>query len=241
MSPQPPAPAERLDPQAQLVEEYGAFLREHRGLKPKTIATARFTCTAFLAFIAGDGCPDLAPLRPESIHRFIVAQGKRYSRSGLRSQCCTIRGFLAHLYRHRALGSDLSRAVIVPREYKHERCPRFLTRIEVEAVLAAIDRTTPGGRRSYAMLMLLANYGLRGGEVRSLRLDDIDWRGERIRVANRKAGNSTDYPLAATIGPYAELRRSLGLKGDAMRNALLDLDRFVHARCGRAPRSACVS
>src|SRR5207302_1972523 len=32
------------------------------------------------------------------------------------------------------------------------------------------------------------------------RLDDIDWRNDRIRIANRKAGNSTDYPLAASVG-----------------------------------------
>jgi hypothetical protein len=37
-------------------------------------------------------------------------------------------------------------------------------------------------------------------------------------------------PLAATICPYVELRRSLGLKGDAIRNTLLDLDRFAQAR-----------
>jgi site-specific recombinase XerD len=195
-----PPPAEPLDPRAQLVEEYALFLREHRGLKPKTVSIARFTCTAFLAFVAGDGCNDLAALRPESIHRFIVAQAQRYSRSTLRSRCCRIRGFLDHLYRRRVLGSDLSGAVIAPREYKQERCPRFLTRSEVEAVLAAIDRSTPRGKRTYAMLMLLANYGLRGGEVRALRLDDIDWRNDRIRVANRKAGNSTDYPLTAPVG-----------------------------------------
>lgn len=196
----PILPAPPLDARAQLVEGYVAFLREHRGLKRKTVATARRTCTVFLAFVADDGCADLAALRPESIHRFIVAQSQRYSRSTLRSRCCTVRAFLDHLYRRHAIGSDLSGAVIVPREYEQERCPQFLTRAEVEAVLAAIDRTTARGKRAYAMLMLLANYGLRGGEVRTLRLDDIDWRNDRIRVAGRKVGNTTEYPLTAPVG-----------------------------------------
>ena len=196
----PTLPAPPLDPRAHLVEGYTAFLREHRGLKRKTVATARRTCTMFLAFVAADTSTDLAALRPESIHRFIVAQSGRYSRSTLRSRCCTVRAFLGHLYRRHVVGSDLSGAVIVPREYKQERCPQFLTRTEVEAVLAAVDRTTPRGKRAYAMLMLLANYGLRGGEVRALRLDDIDWRNDRIRVAGRKAGNTTEYPLTAPVG-----------------------------------------
>lgn len=198
--PTPTLPAPPLDPRAQLVEGYAAFLREHRGLKRKTVATARRACAVFLAFVSDDGCADLALLRPESIHRFIVAQSTRYSRSALRSRCCTIRAFLDHLYRRHVIGSDLSSAAIVPREYKQERCPQFLTRTEVEAVLAAVDRGTPRGKRAYAMLMLLANYGLRGGEVRALRLDDIDWRNDRIRVAGRKAGNTTDYPLIAPVG-----------------------------------------
>ena len=36
--------------------------------------------------------------------------------------------------------------------------------------------------------------------MRSLRLDDIDWRSDCIRIANRKAGNCTDYPLSASVG-----------------------------------------
>jgi hypothetical protein len=45
-------------------------------------------------------------------------------------------------------------------------------------------------------------------------------------------------PLAATIYPYAELRRSLGLNGDATRNTLLDLDRFAQARGVTSPGAA---
>ncbi len=143
---------------------------------------------------------NLTTVQPDCIHRFIVAEAKRYSRQGLRARCGAIRGLLAHLYRRGVLATDLSAAVIVPRVYKHEQCPRFLTRAEVDAVLAVIDRCTPSGKRSYAMLLLLATYGLRGNEVRLLRLDDIDWRNDRIRIANRKAGNSTDYPLNAAVG-----------------------------------------
>jgi site-specific recombinase XerD len=42
-------------------------------------------------------------------------------------------------------------------------------------------------------------------------------------------------PLAAMIYPYAELRRSLGLKGDTTRNTLLNLDRFAQAQGVTAP------
>jgi site-specific recombinase XerD len=193
-------PPDTLDPQARLVEEYAAFLRDHRGLRPKSINKIHRASAAPLAFLAGGGCFDPATVGPEGIYQFIVAEAKHYSRAGLRARCGAIREFLAHLHRRGVLAADLSSAVIAPRVYKHEQCPRFLTRAQVKAVLAAIDRGTPSGKRSYAMLLLLATYGLRGIEVQSLRLDDIDWRNGRIRIANRKAGNSTDYPLAASAG-----------------------------------------
>ena len=34
----------------------------------------------------------------------------------------------------------------------------------------------------------------------TLTLDDIDWRNERFRIRERKAGNTTTYPLSAVAG-----------------------------------------
>jgi integrase/recombinase XerD len=45
-----------------------------------------------------------------------------------------------------------------------------------------------------------ATYGLRAAEVAALKLDDIDWRNERLKVRERKADNTTTYPLSAVVG-----------------------------------------
>ncbi len=50
------------------------------------------------------------------------------------------------------------------------------------------DRS-PKGRRDLAILTLLATYGLRAGEITALRLDDIDWRREQVRVRHSKTGH----------------------------------------------------
>ncbi len=41
-------------------------------------------------------------------------------------------------------------------------------------MLAGHDRSTPVGRRNYAILLLLARLGLRAGEVVTLDLEDVD-------------------------------------------------------------------
>ena len=50
------------------------------------------------------------------------------------------------------------------------------------------------------LLLLLVTYGLRAREVAALTLDDLDWKRDRLRVPERKAGHSTAYPLSPTVG-----------------------------------------
>ena len=66
-------------------------------------------------------------------------------------------------------------------------------------MLEAVDRRTIRGRRDYAILLLLATYGLRAHEVAKLTLDDVDWKRERLQVLARKAGHATVYPMAGVV------------------------------------------
>jgi integrase len=77
-----------------------------------------------------------------------------------------------------------------------------------------------------------ADYGGAGWTkvVLALRSDDPDAALAALRPVSPPTG-----PLFAEIGPYAELRRALGLKGDDTRNALLDLDRFARSRGVTSP------
>src|SRR5580700_3803191 len=85
---------------------------------------------------------------------------------------------------------DLSSAVSGPTLYKFDDIPRAFSEEQVRAMLETTSRDkTPSGLRDHAILMLLVTYGLRAGEVVRLRLDDIDWRAEKIRIQQSKTGN----------------------------------------------------
>ena len=75
--------------------------------------------------------------------------------------------------------------------------PSSISWEEVGKVLDTVDRRTRCGKRDYAILLLLATYGLRGREVAALTLDDIDWKRERLAIPERKACDSTAFPLSA--------------------------------------------
>jgi integrase len=61
------------------------------------------------------------------------------------------------------------------------------------------DRSSVG-LRDCAILMLLATYGLRAAEIVKLRLEDIDWRRDVLRVRHSKTGTYSELPLLPEPG-----------------------------------------
>jgi integrase len=94
----------------------------------------------------------------------------------------------------------LAVAIFVPRIYQHEGLPFGPTWEEVGRILTEASGNTPTQLRNHAILLLLAVYGLRSGEVRRFQIDDIDWSNERIRVVRSKSGLQETLPLEPGVG-----------------------------------------
>ena len=94
----------------------------------------------------------------------------------------------------------LAQAILVPRLYRHEALPMGPTWETVGRMLAATGGDDPASIRDHAILLLLSVYGVRSGEVRHLRLDDIDWSRNRIRFVRSKSGRHEETPLVARVG-----------------------------------------
>ena len=146
------------------------------------------------------GLHDLRHLSPPVLSGFVIDLSRHVIWGSVRNACGVLHVFLGYLYRERILPNDLSSAVEPPQTYRLDKIPRSITWEEVRRLLEAIDRRTPTGRRDYAIVLLLVTYGLRAREVAALTLDDIDWRNDRLRVPERKAGHSTAYPLSPIVG-----------------------------------------
>jgi integrase len=83
------------------------------------------------------------------------------------------------LHRTGRVGVDLTARINGPVLYAYESIPSALSAEQISAVLkCARNDHSPMGYRDYAILLLLSTYGLRDGEIKRLRLEDIDWRAE---------------------------------------------------------------
>jgi len=67
-----------------------------------------------------------------------------------------------------AYSGHIQRVLAIPSKRHDKRQVHFLTRPEIEAILAVPDRTTWLGRRDYSLLLLAAQTGLRLSELISL-------------------------------------------------------------------------
>ena len=89
---------------------------------------------------------------------------------------------------------------MAPRFMADEIVPKGLRREDVLRLLASVQGDRPVDKRDRAILMLFITYGLRAGEVAGLRLDDLDWENEIIRVRCPKPGRTHVWPFSPDVG-----------------------------------------
>ena len=71
---------------------------------------------------------------------------------------------------------------------------------EVKKLLDSIDRSSPVGKRDYAILLLACVLGLRAVDIIRLELSDFDWERKVIIVRQKKTGKTIVLPLLNDIG-----------------------------------------
>ena len=179
-----PAPA--LTRIEQRVAAYRTYLQQVRGFAPSTLTHHGRTTSEFLAHIGYETHPTrLATLERQDLDAFVRAVGPRQSRASLQHVVAHLRAFLRFLASAGEIPPGLDTQIDTPRVYRGEKLPRALPWNTVRALLETIDRTSSLGRRDYAIFLLMATYGLRACEVVTLTIDDVEWRAERLRIAQR--------------------------------------------------------
>jgi len=141
----------------------------------------------------------LEALRPGDVSRFVLQAVKERGRDHAQLVTTTLRSFLDFLYMEGQLRSPLRAAVPTVASWRHLDLPGFLEPEQVERLLRSCDRSNVGGRRDYAILLLLARLGLRAHEVRHLTLDDIKWASGEVLIRG-KGGREDRLPLPPDVG-----------------------------------------
>ncbi len=119
---------------------------------------------------------------------FFVDYAMRYGPGSRQNMYSAARAFLRFAYEEQFMANDLSALVPTVRRYRMSGPPKALPEACILALEESIDRSDPVGRRDAAIICLLSTYGVRGIQVRRLRLEDMDWQNERIHFPAAKGG-----------------------------------------------------
>jgi len=179
----------RLEPQPTdhtaltgFVCEFERHMRDERGLSPATIRTRCERVNWFFASLPRQRS-SVHAITVDDVDRFLASKGAAgWSRASLDVLAASLRSFFQYAQGRRWCTVDIADSVRGPRLFAQEGLPRGASCQDVQRLLADSSGSGPGDIRDHAILMLLALYGLRAGEVSALRLDDIDWDLERLSL-----------------------------------------------------------
>ncbi len=184
----------------KLLQEYLDYLKSERNLAERTLKAHREGSTALLEHLGAPVAERLAKLSPEQVLAFFIDCTRDAGTARRRLLQGVLRCFLRFGFQKGYLERDLSEALPPIRTYKLSGLPRGISEEDAQKTLKHIDRTTPAGRRDFAIIQLLHTYGVRGGQLRALRLEDIRWRENSIRFAAYKGGKEVIEPLTDEVG-----------------------------------------
>lgn len=188
-----------VTPADRLASEYCSYLRQERGLSSTTQSHYSAFVREFLRKRFGKGPVDLSTLRAQVITGFVQRRASQIRSIRVQLMTTALRSFLRFARFRGDISRDLAACVPAVANWKLSSIPRAIPAHQVKLLLDSINRKTGMGRRDYAILLLLARLGLRGGEITALTLEDLDWEEGLIRVRG-KGGRFTQMPLPVDVG-----------------------------------------
>jgi site-specific recombinase XerD len=156
-------------------------LAGQRNASPNTISAYRDTLRLLLAFAARQLHCQPCELDLGDLDAGLIAAFLTHLETERGNSVKTRNARLAaihSLYRYAALrhpehAQDIQRVLAIPLKRSDRALVTFLDQEEIDALLAAPDRSTWTGRRDHALLLTAIQTGLRASELTSLRCGDV--------------------------------------------------------------------
>ena len=184
-----------------LLEPFLDYLQVEKGLSDGTIQARHWYIKDFLEGFFRDH-NSLTQITITNVDEAIARKGRDngYARLSVRAYASSVRSFLRYAESRGWCRRGLAALVALPRVYQHENLPVGPSWSDVQRLVATTEGSRPKDIRDRAILLLLTVYALRSGEVRGLRLEDLDWEKGLFVVSRTKGRKQEPYPLSPTVG-----------------------------------------
>ena len=183
-----------------LSEEYERILAgiANLGNSERRVHNTLSICRRFLLSLANSGISSIAQAGVEHIQAFLcdISQSRPKSMDDVIG---SLRKMDQYLTDSGILGLPHAGLLMAPRA-RDRRIYPCMPQNDLNIVFESVDRNTTIGKRDYAMLALAANSGMRAGDIANIKLSDIDWQRNELRIVQGKTQNLIILPLQKGVG-----------------------------------------
>lgn len=184
-------------PYETLLQQYERVKLE-RGYSTRTLDGERSAIRHFLHYLEGVGVDSISEIKRSDISAYIPISSKR-NPAGISGILTRLRAFFRFLTEEGLIDENLIYCLQVVTAIRKK--VRFgFSSIEADSILGAVDRSSPVGKRDYAIVLLARYTGLRAVDVLHLRMQDIDWNNNEIRIVQHKTKRPLILPLENHVG-----------------------------------------
>jgi tyrosine recombinase XerD len=167
------------------IKDFNSFLRLEKGLSANSISAYNNDMVKLWNFCTETlGKQSPTKIDQQDVEQFLI----HLEESGLnkRSQARVlsgIKGFFRYLQLEESIENDPSELLQGPKVGR--KLPTVLSVQEIDAIIGCIDLSKPDGHRNKAMLETLYSCGLRVSELINIKLSDLHFNDEYIKVTGK--------------------------------------------------------
>ena len=188
----------------ELCQYYRGYALSVRMVQEETVSEEILYLRRFFAYLgSSDKVSDIfSQITSGSLTDFLVEYAQTHPPGSRRWMQLSLRSFLRFAYHNSYMNIELSALIPAVRKVRMGHLPRAHPDECAALLLQGIKPDISPGRRDLAIVSLLSTYGVRGVQLRRLRVDHIDWLKKRISFPPAKGGRWIPQTLTSEVGRY---------------------------------------
>lgn len=165
-----------------------------RGLAARTVRAKTGLLRRFLAFLASSGLEQMEMLKAMDVSNYVrsLASMAASTRAG---HLYFLREYLRFAVREHGTDPALGAMFPVIVTDKDAVLPSVYRGGEVAGALAEVGNASESPLRDRVVMLLASLLGMRSGDIKGLRFEQIDWANRRLSLIQHKNGRRLDLPL----------------------------------------------
>ena len=173
-------------------------LQLEKSISERTINSKKIILIRCLNYLKTEGITDITNLTANEVLSYLSTLAE-YSNNTKSSILFALRNFLLFLHENDYVKDALNDLLPVILSNKDERLPSYYSTDEIGAILCQVDRNTEFGRRDYLILILAIQLGMRAGDIRQLKFDNIKINCNTIEFVQQKTNKPLQLPLTEEV------------------------------------------